>query len=246
MRSRTLGLALLLLAACDEAPTPAPVPEPRAQTGRALLALRESEARLRARLRDEGTMAMRATQLHAQAMPDTIAVCGHVNPDGQRGRAWLPYVAVVAFEGEAVARTELFLAASSPEATRVFFEMVDRCFEGGGPAHARLVARPLPPGPVGLVAPEAAPEPAPAVEFATGPAAAPQAAESGTAPLGSVTIGQRAGANVRNRPSGAGEVLMVAPRGATLQVFAVAPGGWVQVGEGTPWGWVHGSLLEAR
>ncbi len=243
---------LALLAGCDDpaprADAPATVPE-----GRAATAQRAAEERLRARLRREGPLTLRAMQAYRQAMPDTIAICGQVNPGGQRNEPFLPFVAVVAFQGDAAGEVEFHLAASSPEATRVYYEMVDRCFDGGGPAHARTAVRPLPPAP--SVDPSVvfsatpAPAPAPATQapagsgiLEPGPQRLPSPAPAGGTAIGTVSV--RSPANVRSSPSGGGEVLRVAPRGATLDIFAEAPGGWYQVGEGEPWGWVHGSLLD--
>jgi hypothetical protein len=121
--------------------------------------------------------------------------------------------------------------------------MVDRCFDGGGPANARSTARPLPPAPSvepgQAVAPPAAVASPPPV-----PAVAPAATDRPVAPTARGTVSVRSAANVRAQPGG--EVLRVAPRGATLDVFEEAPGGWYLVGEGEPWGWVHGSLLDGR
>jgi hypothetical protein len=49
---------------------------------------------------------------------------------------------------------------------------------------------------------------------------------------------------VRATPGGGGEVVRVAPRGATLNVFGEASGGWLQVGESEPWGWLHNSMVD--
>lgn len=236
-------LAVAPLAACKEekpaapaAPAPAAAPQ-----GRAAEAIRASEERLRARLRGEGALTQRAVAVHRQALAETLAVCGQVNPSGRSEDPFIPYVAVIGFEGERAARTELFLAASTLEATRVYFEMVDRCFDGGGPTSTRATARPLPPAPAGL--PTAREEPArPAPPLATPAPPAPVSAAG--PPQGSVTTSQRTPVNLRASPSGGGEVLRVVPRGSQLTVFGQAPGGWFQVGEAEPWGWVHGSMLE--
>lgn len=242
-------LALLALSACDD-----PSPTPRSQQAaasdaRQATALKEVEDRLRARLRAEGPLNLRAVQVHRQALGDTLAICGQINPSGRSDDPYIPYVAVVGFEGDRVARTELQLAASNQEATRVYLELVDRCFDGGGPSTARPGARPLPPLPTGL------PRPSPE----EGGVAQPQI---GRMPVGqptpelplpvpasrsaasTVTTTARHPVNVRAHPSGGGAVVRIVPRGSTLQVFAEAPGGWLQVGEGEPWGWLHSSMLE--
>lgn len=276
---RGMGLAVgacavLALAACDD-PAPRQAQAPAGQgtaqpQGRPAAALAAAEDRLRARLRLEGPISLRAVQAYRQALSDTLALCGQVNPSGRGDDAWLPWVAVVAFDGPTATRVEFHLAASTPEATRVYFEMVDRCFDGGGPTSPRQGIRPLPPAPSGLpraaddstpraaVAPPAATAPAPAatapapMPFSPPPAAPPVgvatppavAAPAGP-PQGTVMTSTRTPVNIRSGPSGGNEVVRVAPRASTLQVFAEAPGGWVQVGEGGEvWGWVHTSLLE--
>jgi hypothetical protein len=237
--------ALALLAACDD-PAPAPQrtePPPTAQQGRTAAALHATEQRLRARLREDGALTLRAVQGHRQAMAEVHAICGQVLPGGRRGEAYLPFVSIVTFEGEQATAVEFHLAATSTEATRVYYEMVDRCFEGGGPPNARSTVRPLPPAPSvqpgEAFAPPAAAPPAPVAA-----AAAPPARDTLIVPPARGTASVRSAANLRAQPGG--EVLRVVPRGATLDVFDEAPGGWYQVGEGEPWGWVHGSLLEGR
>lgn len=264
-----LVLTLLALAGCDD-PKTAQRGEGAARqpTGRPGEAARAVEERLQARIGATGPLMQRAVQLHRQALSDTLAICGQLNPTGRGDDAFIPYVAVANFEGERLARLDLFLAASTPEATRVYFEMVDRCWDGGGPTSPRGTLRPLPPAPSGLprnvegdpapavtrqspAQPEAAerlvpaaPIPAPGVPGAALVPAAPPVA--GGPPRGTVTTTLRSPANIRSEPSGGGSVVRVAPRGSALQVYGEAAGGWYMVGEGEPWGWVHGSMLESR
>jgi hypothetical protein len=150
----------------------------------------------------------------------------------------------VSFEAGPAQVTGLVLGSSGPEATRVFVELVDRCFEGGGPANGRTGPRPFPPMPTPVAAtPSITPASAtPAAEVQAGAAgtsaAAPQAAAR------TVVTSARSGANLRTSPQG-GAVLRVVPRSSTLQVFGEAPGGWYQVGQnGSAWGWLHSSVLE--
>jgi hypothetical protein len=145
----------------------------------------------------------------------------------------------VSFETGAAQVTSFVLGSTSPEATRVFTELVDRCFEGGGPAHSRMAARPLPP----LPAPGASIVPASSVTAAAeGQVLA--SAVVGQGPQRSVVTSVRSGANIRTAPRG-GEVVRTVPRASTLQVFGEAPGGWYQVGQnGAAWGWVHASVLD--
>ncbi|MGG5817329.1 SH3 domain-containing protein [Falsiroseomonas sp. HW251] len=259
----TLGLRLLTLAllpwlaACKEdAPAAARTPAAPPRHAEAQAA---AEARLRQRLSIDGPLALRAVLAHRQLLADTVAVCGQVNPTGRPDTPWLPYVAVVAFEGAQVARLDLVLALTSPEATRVYFEMVDRCFDGGGPPVPRGGARPLPPAPEGLQGAEGvaaslrAPPPtalpstnAPLIQPAPAPQPGTPLAAGQPMPRGAVMTSQRTPANIRAEPNGGSAILRVAPRGSVLQVFSEAPGGWLMVGETEPWGWVHASLLDGR
>ncbi len=269
MRKAALGLALAMrgLAGCDDPKTAQRQAAPTQPTGRPGEAARALDERLRTRLGASGPVAQRAVQLHRQALADTLVICGQVNPTGRSEDAYLPYVAVAAFEGERLARFDLFVAATPPEATRVYFEMVDRCWDGGGPTSPRGSIRPLPPAPAGLTrSPEGEPAPAlprqgaPAAALPPSPAETPPPATAAAPPLpypatmppaagvmrAVIAVSQRSPANIRAEPSGNGAVLRVAPRGATLQIHGEAPGGWLLVGEDEPWGWVHASLLEGR
>lgn len=262
-------LLAALLAGCDDpAPRQAPAAEgPALPQGRPAAALQAAEERLRARLRIEGEMRLRAVQAYRQLLSDTLAICGQVHPSGRGDEPWLPWVAVVGFDGQAVTRADLFLAASTPEATRVYFEMVDRCFDGGGPASPRQGIRPLPPAPsslprsaedptprAALPAPAATALPATATPMPPAGLAAPVppvAAEApATAPAagpaqGMITTSARTPVNVRAAPLGGSEVLRVVPRASPLEVYGEAPGGWLQVGEGgEAWGWLHRSMVE--
>lgn len=271
-------LAAIALVGCDDpAPRRAEVPtgdgaaappaQPQGRPGAALLV---AEDRLRAVLRAEGPLVLRAVQAYRQAQPDTLAICGQVNPSGRSDEPFLPWVAVVSFAGLIPTRMEFHIALSTPEATRVYVEMVDRCFDGGGPASPGVAIRPLPPVPAGLPRAETNPAPAipapalsapevpvpeaPAAEAPTPDLRAPVAvpapppaapvAVSG-APQGMVSVTTRHPVNVRASPSAAAEVVRVVPRAAALQTFGEAPGGWLQVGEaGVAWGWLHNSLVE--
>ncbi|PWS38624.1 hypothetical protein DFH01_04950 [Falsiroseomonas bella] len=239
---------LVLLVACDDPAPAAPRTEvpPALTEGRAAAAMQATEERLRTRLREEGALTLRAVQGYRQAMAEAYVVCGQVLPGSRRSEPYLPFVSIVTFEGERPAGVEFHLAATSAEATRVYYEMVDRCFDGGGPPNARTTVRPLPPAPSvqpgqPFTPPAAAAPPAPVPAPV---AAAAPVSEALVAPTARGTVSVRSAANLRSHPGG--EVLRVVPRGATLDVFEEAPGGWYRVGEGEPWGWVHGSLLEGR
>ncbi len=240
MRNPASILILAALAGCGEGEgnTRARAPETRQEAAResALTALRH-------RLRPSGAIEQRGVQVFAQAMPDIVAVCGRARLPGVAQAPYLPYVVVVEFSGEAATVVSFNLGATGAEASRVFLDMVDRCFEGGGPASARPMARNLPPLPDTVV---------PAGRVVSEPASAAQpaahASPSGTPATasGSVTTTARQGANIRSSTRGGDVVRTVAP-GTTLQIFAEAPGGWVQVGEGgQPMGWIHATMLEPR
>jgi hypothetical protein len=238
-------LAAALAAGCDDKPN-----RPRAASGfdAAAHARRVAEEAVLARAGRPGAL-LRAVQVHRQALAGTVAVCGQINPAGRGDEAFIPFVTVVTYEDAApqgapqgTPRFQLaqHLADSSAAATRVYAEMVSRCFEGGGPRDARRVQT-LPPLPNGLPrdAEDAAPAPAPAAP--NGMPAAPLASAPQAATRSSTMTRQHA--NVRTSPAGGGAVLRVVPPGAQLRVFGEAPGGWYQIGDTEPWGWVHGSML---
>ena len=234
-----LALATLLgLAACDDPPKPAG----DAATQAPLLAeaRRAAEEQVRARLRMVGDLRLRAVQVHRQQMPDTLAVCGQTNPGGGANDPFVPWVATVTLKDGKAVRTDLVLGVSTMEATRVYIESVDRCFDGGGPRNIPgQAARALPPLPADGALSPAAPAPAPAAPTA---AAAPPPATA--RPTGTVTTTAAHPVNIRNSPAGGGAVIRIVPRASSLRVFAEAPGGWRQVGEDQPIGWVHEFMLE--
>ncbi len=197
-----------------------------------------AERAVRGRLRTAGDLHQRGVQVFAQAMTNTFAVCGRATTSGGANEPLLPWVAVVS-TGEATPQvTSFVLGASGPEATRVFIEMVDRCFEGGGPTDNRRAGRLLPPLPF----PSAPEAPIPA---ATQPPDIPTAATGSAAAVRSVVTSSRTPANLRAAPQG-GDVLRTVPRLSSLQVLGEAPGGWYQVGQnGDAWGWIHSSVLES-
>ncbi|RVT96981.1 SH3 domain-containing protein [Rhodovarius crocodyli] len=224
---------LLACVACNEQGTASRTPQP---SGRDEAAKSLADASLQQRLRSQGTQ-QRGVQVFQQALPGMVAVCGRSTMTSGTGAPYVPYVAVVSFEGEAPRVTTLSLGETGPEASRVFMEMTDRCFEGGGPANARAMARSYPPLPTGAM-PQREPE----------QQAEPAAETQAEAPRanGTVTISSRSGANLRTAARG-GDVIRTLPASSTYDLITEAPGGWVQVGErGAPIGWVHNSVLEAR
>jgi len=238
-----LALIAMGLAACDDPPKNMPGP------GSVLASARQAaEAQVRARLRMVGEMQMRAVQAWQQQMSNTIAVCGQINPTGEATDPFIPLVAVVAIKEGRVERTDLVIGMSNSEAGRVFVEMLDRCFEGGGPPTGRPQARALPPLPldVSRVQQRAASPlntPAPVVTGSPVPVS-PGPASPSIAASPMVTTKAAHPVNIRNQPGAGGAVIRIVPRASTLRVFGEAPGGWLQVGEDQPFGWVHGSMLD--
>jgi len=198
-----------------------------------------AEERLREIARDPEALRFRAMELHRQAMADTYAVCGQATVMG--GTVFIPFVSVVnAADGEL--KVEQHVGRSNIEATRVYVEMVGRCFDGGGPimrAGGTAVAQPAPPLPTGLPVLDHVPqEPPKQPEMVSATSPDPMAGgHSGR------TLVMRQNGNVRAAPGGGGEVLRVARTGSVLNVFGTAPGGWYRVGDTAPEGWVHGSLV---
>jgi hypothetical protein len=244
-----LMLALLGLSGCDDPP------EGQQQSGTAQAVMAEArraaEEQVRARLRIVGDMTLRAIQVYPQQIAQSFAVCGQINPTGAANDPFIPWVATVAMQDGKASRASLVIGLSNLEASRVYLEMVDRCFEGGGPRSGQMPAvSGLPPLPADTAlaqqretpqAAPAAPRPPVALEAVPpAPAPAPQA----TAASGRVTTTSSHPVNVRSSPAGGGAVVRVVPRASVLRVFGEAPGGWLQVGEEQPFGWLHSSMLE--
>ena len=244
-----LVLSTLGLSACDDSPKEQQRAE-AAPEGGVAEARRAAEEHVRVRLRILDGMQLRAVQVYRQQVPDTFAVCGQINPTGAADDPFIPWVAVVPLgdDGKA-ARTDLFLGASNTEASRVYIESVDRCFEGGGPSTVRSQApRALPPLPSdAALAQQAAPPPVAPAPPVPSPAAIQR---SPPPPVPSITVTRSVTTtaahpvNIRSHPRGGGAVVRVVPRASVLRVFGEAPGGWFQVGEDQPFGWVHGSMLQ--
>lgn len=238
-----LAVVATVLVACDDQRKNKPDPES------ALTAARQAaEAQVRARLRMTGDMQMRAVQAWHQQVPNTIAVCGQVNPTGEANDPFIPWVAIVTLKEERAERTDLVIGMSNTEASRVFVEMLDRCFEGGGPPTGRPQARALPPLPLDatLTPQRASPPAAVPAPGVAGPATSTPSAPSPPAVASGrmVTTTAAHPVNIRSQPGGGGAVVRIVPRASTLRVFGEAPGGWLQVGEDQPFGWVHGSMLD--
>jgi len=237
MRKGFLLAGLLALGGCFE--DAAPKGEAAARPGGdAQRARAEAEKQIRTAARDPQGLRFRAVETYRQSIPDTYAVCGQATAMG--GSVYVPFVSVVSVKnGLAV---EQHIARNNTEATRVYVELVGRCFEGGGP-QGRGTGSPMaqlpPPLPNGLpildqVPQEAARDPSQAPDLLT-VSATPAAIANGT-------VQMRQNGNIRSSPNGGGAVLRVARAGAALTVFGTAPGGWYQVGETAPEGWVHRSM----
>lgn len=243
-----VALAALGLAACDDPPDEHRRAE-IASEAMVAQARRAAEEQVRARMRIIGDMRLRGVQVYRQQIPNTFAVCGQINPTGEANDPFIPWVAVVAVKDGGAGHTDLVLGASNAEASRVYIESVDHCFDGGGPSTARRQApRALPPLPSDAVlAQQARPQstaPAPPTPSLT---TAPQSPATAPTPWGgatrSVTTTAAHPVNIRGQPGG-GAVVRIVPRASVLRVFGEAPGGWFQVGEDQPFGWVHGSMFE--
>ena len=247
MMHRLVALVLTVigvgLAACGDPPKETPSPEPTLASAR-----QAAEAQVRARLRMVGEMQMRAVQAWRQQVPNTIAVCGQVNPTGEATDPFIPFVALVTLREDKTERADLVIGMSKSEAGRVFVEMLDRCFEGGGPPSGRPQARVLPPLPLDAALAQqrgALPTTTPPPGVASPPA--PTSPKPATLPLAGgrvVTTTAAHPVNIRSQPDGGGAVVRIIPRASTVRIFGEAPGGWLQVGEDQPFGWVHGSMLD--
>ncbi|WP_159346596.1 SH3 domain-containing protein [Roseomonas harenae] len=237
MRKEFLLAGLLALGGCfEDAPTKAEAVKREASTRVKTAA----EERLRGIARDPEALRFRAVETYRQAMADTYAVCGQATVMG--GTVFIPFVSVVN-DAEGEMKIEQHVGRTNIEATRVYVEMVGRCFDGGGPvmrAGGTPIAQLPPPLPTGLpILDQVAPEPPRQPEMVAAAASASSPAEG--EPSGR-TLVMRQNGNVRASPNGGGEVLRVARSGTALNIFGTAPGGWYRVGDVTPEGWVHGSL----
>jgi hypothetical protein len=246
-----LFLALLGLSACDDPPEA----QQQSEAGRAAVAeaRRAAEEQVRGRLRIVGDMHLRAVQVYPQQIPGSFAVCGQINPTGAVNDPFIPWVSTVALQDGKASRATLVIGMSNVEASRVYLELVDRCFEGGGPRNGQMPAvSGLPPLPADTVLSQPR-DTAPAAPAAPASPPAPPAPTAGTvtaspapqpAPSGTVTTTSAHPVNIRNSPAGGGGIVRIVPRASVLRVFGEAPGGWLQVGEEQPMGWLHSSMLD--
>lgn len=237
MRKGFLLAGLLALGGClEDAPKGQAANSPNRAEDTATRVRAVAEERVRSAARDASALRFRAVEIHKQALPNTYAVCGQATLTSDT--VFLPFVSVVNASNMEV---EQHLARTNIEATRVYVELVGRCFEGGGPvarAGGAPVAQQTPPLPNGLpVLDQAAPEPPKTPDLLSTVAASSPA--RGTA---SGTLTMRQNGNLRSSPNGGGSVLRVARSGAVLNIYGTAPGGWYQVGESAPEGWVHRSV----
>ena len=145
-----LGAALVLLAlvGCDDKPQApghgrASSPsDPREQIRRA------AEEAVLARVNLTPSPALRAVQVYGQQPGDAFAVCGQLGLGQGSSVVFVPWVVPVGVRDGRPVVSEVFAGVTNAEATRVYIESIDRCFEGGGahPARPRQV-RALPPLP---------------------------------------------------------------------------------------------------
>jgi hypothetical protein len=241
--------ALLGLAACDDAKQDEA--QAKQQQAAGAEARRAAEEQVRARLRIVGDMHLRAVQVYRQQAADSYAVCGQINPTGAVNDPFIPWVSTVSMQEGRAIRATLAIGLSNVEASRVYLELVDRCFEGGGPRNGQMPAvSGLPPLPADTtLEPQRPPAPVPPAAARPGAAPAPPAAAApqpapAAAASGSVTTTSAHPVNVRSSPAGGGAIVRIVPRASVLRVFGEAPGGWLQVGEDQPFGWLHNSMLD--
>ena len=225
--------------------------EPSRPTSVATQAQQSAEEKIRAEVRDGPSVKFRAVQTYAQAMPRSIAVCGQANLTGELDSPFIPFVSVLTYEaGEQPSfHVEQYLATTGAAATRVYVELVMRCFEGGGPSSNRQLApSPLPPVPNEFPREFQAPP----ARTASPPSSVPPTPRSSTqepsaataSPSNVQSVTMRQNGNLHTGPAGGTPVTRVVPRGTAMRVFGQAPGGWYEVGSSEAWGWMHGSLLE--
>lgn len=242
-----LVLTALGLTACDDDAGP---PKPVVAASRQERAQQIAEDKVRARYPGHPGLRLRAIQVYRQQQSGSFAVCGQVNPTGEAVAGYIPWVATIDLRPllEASGNT-LVVGASNTEASRVYIESVDRCFDGGGPNAGRRKsshALPMTPADAELGAGKSRHDTPPSAEDDSQPDPPPPAATPGlgVAALRSVVTTASHPTNLRSQPGGG--VLRTVPRSSRLQVFAEAPGGWLQVGEDQPAGWVHSSMVERR
>ena len=174
------AVLLLALVGCDDKPqapgqsgTSSPS-DPREQIRRA------AEEAVLARVNLTPQPALRAVQVYGQQPGDAFAVCGHVGLGQGSSVVFVPWVVPITLRDGRVVVSEVFAGVSNAEASRVYIESIDRCFEGGGahPARPRQV-RALPPTPhdagAGLVQSSPLPTSAPPREARAPDNGAPQA-----------------------------------------------------------------------
>lgn len=237
-------VSLLALGGCWEDAAPKGQSGSAAGAGVVAKVRAAAEERVRSASRDPDNLRFRAVETHRQAIADTYAVCGQATVSGDS--VFVPFVSVVKTAG-GTPEVEQYIGRSNIEATRVYVELVSRCFDGGGPvqrAGGGTVSSPTPPLPNGLQTPNQVAQPA--APPATAPAVPEPEATMAAHGAASGTLVMRQNGNLRSSPSGGGAVLRVARSGAVLNVFGTAPGGWYQVGEGAPEGWIHGSLATVQ
>jgi lipoprotein-anchoring transpeptidase ErfK/SrfK len=235
MRKGFLLAGLLALGGCFE-----DAPKDQAAKGgdEAVARVRTAaEQRLRGIARDGDALRFRAVETYRQSAPNTYAVCGQATLAGDS--VFIPFVTVVNARDGGTEIEQQHVARTNTEATRVYVELVGRCFEGGGP-QMRGTGTPMaqlpPPLPNGLpILDEVTPEPPKTPDLVTSVAA------PGTGVAGG-TLVMRQNGNLRASPAGSGAVLRVARSGAVLNIFGTAPGGWYQVGDTAPEGWIHRSV----
>jgi hypothetical protein len=144
-------MAAAALAGCGEESAPPAQPFDLRAAARQVAEARLAEA-------VPGGFELRAVQAYGQTEPRLAAVCGQVRP--REASAFVPFVSFVRYEAgrDVVAEVEQIVANTPARASRVYIEMVQRCFEGGGPPGGRGT-QPLPPVPAEVPATPPPPPP---------------------------------------------------------------------------------------
>ena len=254
------AVSMLTLATCDDTPQAPGRDGASSLSDPKALVRRAAEEAIVARLRLAPQATFRAVQVYGQQPADAFAVCGQVGLGQGASLVFVPWVAPVTLQQGRAVVSDVFAGVTNAEASRVYIESLDRCFEGGGshPGRPRQV-RALPPLPhdvVGAGRMEAPPAGSPPLPVAgaddvpaqpgpTRPVAAPTSRHDEASGVRQIVTTRAAHpVNIRDAPGGGGVVLRTVPRASQLRVFGEAPGGWLQVGDDEPFGWVHGSMLE--
>jgi hypothetical protein len=188
----------------------------------------------------------RGVQVWPQAVKNQFAVCGQANVFGPISNTYVLFVVVITRDGSGGdtphrLKADARVGSTVTEATKVYVDTLERCFERGGPVSImRGKAAPVPPLPNDTVLTGPTPVgPAPAAQRQP-----PASAAVLTPTAASRTVVMRQSGNIHSQPQG--ETIRIEPQGKELRVFGEAPGGWLQIGDTEANGWVHSSVVQRR